>query len=135
MLNEIVVNGSSYDYEYYIDGYIYGPGSYSNTNTFAFVLFTSCWTFAFVLYLMLTSASDHTRTDKPIGRFFSKKIALAVDFLSAVFWFAAFIAFAQSTGAPACRDGPGALCGLVVTNILVGICAWYKACPLVRGIC
>ena len=129
MLNEIVVNGSSYGYEYYDDGYVYGSGQYSNTNTFAFVLFTSCWTFAFVLYLMLTSASAHTRTDKPIGRFFSKKIALAIDFLSAVFWFAAFIAFAQSTGVDACRGGPDRICGLVVTNVLVGIFAWYEACP------
>ena len=129
MLVEIVVNSSPYDYEYYEPWYVYGSGQYSKTNTSAYVLFTSCWTFAFVLYMMLTSASAHTRTDKPIGRFFSKKIALAVDFLSAVFWFAAFVAFAQSIGVAVCGDGPGALCGLVVTDIVVGVGAWYEACP------
>ena len=129
MLNELVVYGSPYEYEYYDDGYGYGYGQYSKTNTTAFVLFTSCWTFAFVLYLMLTSVSAHTRTDKPIGRFFSKKIALAVDFLSAIFYFAASVAFAQSIAVDNCRDGPGTLCGLVVTNIVLGFFAWYEACP------
>ena len=130
-LNEIVISGASPDYVYYGYGYenVYGSGQFSNNNTLAFVLFTSCWTFTFVLYLILTSVSAHTRTDKPIGRFFSEKIALAVDFLSVVFWFAAFIAFAQSIGVAACGDGPDVSCGLVVTNIVVAICAWYGACP------
>ena len=114
---------------------MYESGQLSNTNTSAFVLFTSCWTFAFVLYLMITSASAHTRTDKPIGRFFSNKIALAVDILSAVFWFAAFVAFAQSISGVVCGDGSGTLCGLVVPNIVVGVCAWYEACPGTRTQC
>ena len=115
MLNGTVVSGLPYDY---------GSGGVPKANSAAFMLFTSCWTFAFVLYLILTSASAHTRTAKPIGRFFSKRIALAADFLSAVFWFAAFIAFAQSIDIVDCGDGPDASCGLVV----VGVCSWYEAC-------
>lgn len=123
---------SSYGYTFTDDGYGYVSGGSLNANGMAFVIFTPCWTFAFVLYLMLTSASAHTRTHKPIGRFFSKKIALAVDFLSAVFWFAGFITFAVSTKAASCELTPNSSCGLIVTNIVVGICAWYEACS---GIC
>ena len=128
-LNEIALSsGVSYGYTFDDDSFEYGYSGSSGTD--AFVLFTSCWTFAFVLYLMLTSASAHTRTDKPIGKFFSKKIALTVDFLSAVFWFSGFIAFAVSTqGAGAsCGFGPNTSCGLIVTTVVVGICAWYEAC-------
>ena len=129
-LNKVVISGNIYDYAEYYDEYWYEYGEPSNTNAAAFMLFTSCWTFTFVLYLILTSTSAHTRTEKPIGKFFSKKTALAIDFLSAVFWFAAFIAFAQSTYGVSSREVvPSASCGLVVTNIVVGICAWYEACP------
>ncbi|CAD6591488.1 MAG: hypothetical protein ASARMPRED_005411 [Alectoria sarmentosa] len=72
----------------------YGDFSLPNLGPPEFVLFASCWTLLFVLYLSLTSATAYTRTERPIGRFFNQKLAFAVDSLSTVFWFAGFIALA-----------------------------------------
>lgn len=94
----------------------------------AFVMFVSCWTLLFVLYLFITSDTAFTRTDRPVGRFFNQKIAFATDSLSAIFWFTAFIALAflyQGLG-PFCEDEGEAACGTVFTNVIVGECVWYE---------
>ena len=87
-----------------------------------FAIFSSCWTLLFIFYLFLTSGTDFTRTDRPIGRFFNPIIALTVDFLSAVFWFACFVAFVPLSQYSDVR-------GTVVTSVLLALCIWY-ACPV-----
>lgn len=113
------------------------PGTYAYGNAYdiersptlgapGFLLFASCWTLLFVLYLFITSKKAFTRTDRPIGRYFNQKIAFAVDFLSVIFWFAGFIALAtfyQVLGS--CENEGGAACGTVITSIIVGVCVWY----------
>ena len=92
-----------------------------------FLLFASCWTLLFVLYLFFTSNTAFTRADRPIGRFFSQKITFAVDFLSVVFWFAGFIALANFYSVlGSCEEEGGAACGTIMTSILVGVCVWYR---------
>ena len=101
-----------------------------------FVIFTSCWTLLFVLYLLLTSATAYTRTDRPIGKFFNQKIALAVDSLSAIFWFAGFISLAQFyQDLDPCENVGESACGTAITSVLVGVCAWYESCSafVLRG--
>lgn len=93
----------------------------SITATF-YTIFASCWTLLFVLYLFITSDTAFTRTDRPVGRFFNHKVALAADFLLALFWFAAIIATAI--------DGTVVTTlsvGVVVTTLIVGVCAWYES--------
>lgn len=106
-----------------------GNGSYATLSAPEFVIFASCWTLLFVLYLFFTSATAYTRTNKPIGRFFNRKIVVAVDGLCAVFWFAGFIVLAlfyQALGS--CQSlGPG-VCGTVITSIFLGVCTLYDCC-------
>ena len=91
-----------------------------------FVLFTSCWTLLFVLYLFFTSTSAYTRTDRPIGRFFNQKLVFVFDSLTAVFWFASFVALAlhyQALGS--CHYVGASVCGSILTGVFVGVCTWY----------
>ena len=90
-----------------------------------FVIFASCWTLLFTLYLFLTSSCGYTRNDRPIGRFFNWKTALAVDSLSAVLWFAGFVTLAQFCQSGICDDGMEVVCGTVISSVFVGVCMWY----------
>ena len=99
-----------------------------------FVLFASCWTLSFILYLSLTSATDYTRTDRSIGRFYNRKIAFAAEFLSTVFWFAALIALARFYPMGPCGSEGADVCGPAITSILVAVFSWYIFCsPLTFG--
>lgn len=89
-----------------------------------FVIFASCWTLLFILYLSLTSATAYARTERSIGRFYNRKLAFAVDFLSAVFWFAGFIALALLYPMGPCEETGPRVCGPAITSILVGVCTW-----------
>ena len=113
-----------YYYGYY-DDYDYKP---SIIGASQFALFASCWTLAFTLYLFLTSATDHTPSKKPIGKFFSQKIVYAVDLLSALFWFAGFIALAQVNAPDSCAEGDDGFCDFMITSVVVGVCLWYDCC-------
>ena len=118
--------GGSYSY----GDYEYGDVGFAPLDADApqFVIFASCWTLLFILYLFLTSATAYTRTDRPIGRFFNRNIAFAVDFLSAIFWFAGFIALAIFCGSGPCEDEAVGLCATVITSTLLGVCIWYDSC-------
>ena len=115
--------------------YDYNSESFHLEETSGFALFASCWTVSFTLYLVLTSATVYTRSDRPIGRFFNQRFVFAVDCLSAVFWFASFISqahFIQAAGS--CRRGYD-VCGTMTTSILIAVFLWYDHClPLtLRG--
>lgn len=126
LVNAVISSNGELDDDNYSNGY------YDENNLAIgapeFLLFTSCWTVLFVLYLFCTSATAYTRADKPIGKFFNQKVAFAVDSLSAVFWFAGFIALAlfYHVLGP-CEYEEGA-CTTVVTSIVVSVCAWYDYC-------
>ena len=112
----------------YMDGYEYygESGSFFATlGTPKFIIFASCWTLLFVLYLSLTSVTAYTRTDRPIGIFFNRKIAFAVDCLSAIFWFAGFIALALFYQFSPCGYQQASVCDTMITSVLVGVCIWY----------
>ena len=105
---------------------------YDNADTLGtpkFLIFASCWTLFFVIYLYLTSSTAHKRNDRPIGRFFNRKIVYAVDFLSAIFWFAGFIGLALYYQASPCGYDEAAVCDTMIISILVGVCLWYCFSP------
>lgn len=97
---------------------------YSTLGAPDFVIFASCWTLLFVLYIFLTSTSAYTRTDRPIGRFFNRKIVFAVDSLSAIFWFAGFIGLASFYQHSPCANEPAGVCDTMITSVLVGVGVW-----------
>lgn len=109
------------DRDYYYD-YYDGSGNLPPIGAPAFILFTSCWTTLFVLYLCVTSNIAYTRTDRPVGRFFNEKISLAVDCLSAIFWFAGCLSLARSH--PTIYSGEGVY-GAVITVIIIAAWLWY----------
>lgn len=113
------------EYGFSSDGDYYEYGGFATIGAPKFVIFASCWTLLFTLYLFLTSSSGYTCTDRPIGRFFNWKIAFAVDSLSAVFWFAGFVTLAQFYQSGPCDTGAEGVCGTVITSVLVGVCMWY----------
>ena len=92
-----------------------------------FALFASCWTVAFALYLILTSATVYTRSDRPIGRFFNHNFVFAVDGLSAVFWFASFISLAHFIQAAGYCSGYN-FCGTMTTSTVIAVFLWYDHC-------
>ena len=128
--NNTALSGGYNSYSDYYDGFgdYYGTSSSATLRTPQFVIFASCWTLLFILYLFLTSATAYTRTDRPIGRFFNRSIAFAVDLLSAVFWFAGFVALALFCGSGPCNDGPIGVCATTITSTLLGVCIWYDSC-------
>ena len=105
------------------------PTGLPNLATSEFVISVSCWTLSFLLYLFITSGAAFKRIDGSVGRFFNQKVAFAADFLSALFWFAAFIALAVFYQAlsPDCEFGREAACGMVITSVFVGVCVWYES--------
>ena len=114
-------DGSS-DYNYYDE-------SPPNLRAPIFVLFASCWTILFALYLFITSTTAYTPTDRPVGKFFNQTISFAADCLSVVFWFAGFISLAQFNQAiGSCSYVGNGVCGTVITSILMGVCLWYSHC-------
>lgn len=114
---------SADDGEYDFYDYYDGSGNFASIGAPEFVLFASCWTILFVLYLFLTSNIAYTRTDRPIGRFFNKKISLAVDCLSAIFWFAGCISLAGSH--PTIDYSEDDVYDAVPTSILIAAFLWY----------
>ena len=99
--------------------------SFHLRGTSGFALFASCWTVSFALYLFLTSSTTvYTRSDRPIGRFFNQDLVLAVDCLSAVFWFASFVSLAHFIDA-AGRCGGYDVCGTIPTSIVIAVFLWY----------
>ena len=94
-----------------------------NSGAPIFVLFASCWTILFALYLFITSATAYTRTDRPIGRFFNQKIAFSVDCLSVVFWFAGFISLALFSSDED-YEGNSSVYATVTISTLISVCLW-----------
>ena len=136
MLNNVAISldqSSNGDVYYsFRDYYGYGSESSHLEETSGFALFASCWTVSFALYLILTSATVYTRNDRPIGRFFNQSFVLAVDCLSAVFWFASFISrahFMQAAGP--CRGHD--VCGTMTSSMIIAIFLWYDHCLLLTS--
>lgn len=115
---------STVDGDYYFYDYYDRSGSFPTIGALEFVLFVSCWTTLFVLYLFLTSTIAYTRTPRPVGRFFNERISLAVDCLSAVFWFASCISLARSHPPDSDFEEEG-IDGAVITSIVIAACLWY----------
>lgn len=113
-------------YDSYYDNY--ESGSCPSLDVPEFVIFSCCWTLGFIIYLSLTSATAHTRNERSIGRFFNQKIAFAFDCLSAIFWFAGFMALAAFYQDGPCGYSGGGVCGAMIANVLVGVCLLYDHC-------
>ena len=97
--------------------------SYESLGPLAYVVFASCWTLLFHLYLFLTSDTTYTRSEKSVGRFFNKSFALAVNCLSTIFWFGGFISLARFS--EYCNANEEAICGTLITSTLAGVGIWY----------
>ena len=120
-MNSFLLHGGSYDYDY---GYYYGPYGYVSVGPFAYVVFASCWTLSFNFYLFLTSdTATYTRSERAVGRFFNPSIALTVDCLSAIFWFAGFILLAQISQFYLGEET--GMYSLEIISTLIGVGIWY----------
>ena len=105
--------------------YDYHSRRFHLTEISGFALFASCWTLSFALYLFLTSATGYTRSDRPTGRFFNQYFVFAVNFLSAVFWFASFISLAHFMQVAGPCTGQG-VCGTMTASIIFAVFLWYE---------
>lgn len=119
----INTNTGGYDSDVFSDSW----NLFDTLSAAEFVIFASCWTLFFVIYLSLTSSTDYTRSHRPIGRIFIRKIVFAVDFLSAIFWFAGFVALALRYRSGPCGYDEASVCDTTITSILVGVCLWYSS--------
>ena len=132
MPNNAAINtylgGFNDDSDYY-DSSPESGGFYTTMGSPEFVIFASCWTLVFVFYVSLTSTSAYTRTDRPMGRFFNRKIVFAVDSLSAIFWFTGFIGLALFYQNSPCGYEPAGVCDTMIISVLVGVGVWYCNSP------
>lgn len=121
--------GGFEDNSEYYDEYLDSGNFYTTLGAPEFVIFASCWTLLFIMYISLTSTTAYTRTDRPLGRFFNRKIVFAVDCLSAIFWFAGFIALALFYQYSPCGYEPAGVCDTMIISVLVGVGVWYSHSP------
>ena|SRR5438045_8060935 len=99
----------------YYNGYYYvGDASPSQVN---FLVFASVWSILAVTFLVLSPRYDDD--GRHIGH---KFVILAVDVVTAIFWFAGFIALAALIGVPNC--GRNRLCQALQAAVAFGAFLW-----------
>ena len=101
---------------YYNGGYYYSRGNASPSQV-NFLIFCAVWSILAVAFLILSPRYD-TRA-RHVGHKFA---ILAVDAVTAIFWFAGFIALAVFIGVPDC--GNNHVCGALQASVAFGAFLW-----------
>ena len=105
-------NGTSY----YNGGYYYSHGNASPSQV-NFLIFCAVWSILAVAFLILSPRYDTQA--RHVGHKFA---ILAVDAVTAIFWFAGFIALAVFIGVPNC--GNNHVCGALQASVAFGAFLW-----------
>jgi len=105
-------NGTSY----YNGGYYYSHGNASPSQV-NFLIFCAVWSILAVAFLVLSPRYDTQA--RHIGHKFA---ILAVDAVTAIFWFAGFVALAVFIGVPNC--GNNHVCGALQASVAFGAFLW-----------
>ena len=112
----LYIVASKYNVVYYND-----PGRYYSQNASPsqvnFLIFCSIWSILAVAFLILAPRYDTQA--RHIGHKFA---ILAVDAVTAIFWFAGFVALAVFIGVPVC--GNDHVCGSLQASVAFGAFLW-----------
>lgn len=112
----IYIVANQYNSTFYYDGgyYSHSNASPSQVN---FLIFCAIWSILAVAFLTLSPRYDTQA--RHIGHKFA---ILAVDAVTAIFWFAGFIALAVFIGVPDC--GSDTVCGSLQASVAFGAFLW-----------
>jgi len=109
----------------YLVSYTYTPfGYYGSPSRISFMLFSSIWTLLILLYVGLTPLY--------LARLHHKLVALALDALTMLFWFAGSIAVATLFSGPG-SCGADSVCHTINAAVAFGFFLWY-VCMLLEMI-
>ncbi|KAK4153350.1 membrane-associating domain-containing protein [Chaetomidium leptoderma] len=97
-----------------LTAYLVSPWHWGTPSILAFMLFNSVWSLLVLAYLFLTPLY--------YARFFHGIVALAIEWITMIFWFAGSIALATYSGSSRC-DG-NTYCGSVQAAIAFGFFLW-----------
>ena len=87
---------------------------WNTPSVYAFMLFNSIWSLLVLAYLFVTPLY--------YARFFHGVFALALEWITMIFWFAGSIALAVAWGSPKC--GGNTFCGSTEAAIAFGFFLW-----------
>src|SRR2546421_11464030 len=113
----VCIVASEYDGISYYNGDYYYPGGNASPSQVNFLIFCAVWSILAVAFLILSPRYD-TRA-RHVGHKFA---ILAVDAVTAIFWFAGFIALAVFIGVPDC--GNNHVCGALQARVAFGAFLW-----------
>ncbi|KAH6847051.1 membrane-associating domain-containing protein [Chaetomium sp. MPI-CAGE-AT-0009] len=97
-----------------LTAYLVSPWRWGPPSVLSFMVFNSVWSLLLLAYLFLTPLY--------YSRFFHGVLALVLEWVTMIFWFAGSIALAAQWGAPRC-DG-NSYCGSTEAAIAFGFFIW-----------
>ena len=112
----VCIVASEYNGTYYDGGYYYSRGNASPSQV-NFLIFCAVWSILAVAFLVLSPRYDSQA--RHVGHKFA---ILAVDAVTAIFWFAGFVALAVFIGVPDC--GNNHVCGALQASVALGAFLW-----------